>query len=770
MAEAPRQTNFLTEIIDADLAAGKNEGHVVTRFPPEPNGFLHIGHVKSIVLNFGMAQQYRGRAHLRFDDTNPTTEDPAYVEAIENDVRWLGYDWGPHLYFASDFFENMYECAVRLIKEGKAYVDSQNVDGIRENRGTFDRTGVNSPFRDRTVEENLDLFRRMREGEFEDGACVLRGKIDMSHPNMLMRDPLLFRIKHAHHHRTGDSWVIYPMYDYAHPLEDAFEGVTHSFCTLEFESNRELYDWVLDNLGPWNPRPRQYEFARLALDYTVMSKRKLLQLVMEKRVSGWDDPRMPTVAGMRRRGVTPEALRDFAEMVGVAKNNSIVDIGKFEFAIRNDLEKRAPRAMAVLDPLKVVITNWPKDHVEDLKIPWWPDEPQKAGSRIVPFSGTLFLEREDFSENPPKDWKRLAPGRYVRLIGAFVLKCEEVVHGPSGEIQELRCTYDPRSKGGHAAKGQKISGTLHWVDAATSVPAEVRLYDRLFTVEQPDADGDFIQHINPKSLVVAKKARVEPAVAKSPADTRFQFLRQGYFAADVVDSRPDALVFNRVISLKSTWATKTAKKQPQERPSAKEGEKPKAPKKARSEIRAKLHARTPALAERFQRYQKDLRLSPELAEVLTSDLPMAEFFDSVLAAHRSPEIVAKWLVNDLVGLLKDKKLENLPFSASEFGRFVALVDSGRITQAAGKTVLARMVKRGGDPENWVRELGLEKVADTAAIEAVVTKVLQSQAAEVARYRAGEKKLLGVLMGAAMRETQGTADAATVKKVLTEKLG
>ncbi|HYQ81076.1 MAG TPA: glutamine--tRNA ligase/YqeY domain fusion protein, partial [Anaeromyxobacteraceae bacterium] len=425
MAEAPRAGNFLTEIVERDLRAGLNQGRVVTRFPPEPNGFLHIGHAKSILLNFGLARRYGGRTHLRFDDTNPETEETEYVEAIEADVRWLGCEWGPHLYFASDFFEGMYQRAERLVRERHAYVDSQPQEAIREQRGDFNRPGANSPFRDRPAAESLDLLRRMRAGELPDGACVLRARIDMAHRNVLMRDPLLYRIRHARHHRTGDRWCIYPMYDYAHPLEDAFEGVTHSICTLEFESNRELYDWVLDHTGPWDPRPRQYEFARLALGYTVMSKRKLLQLVNEKRVAGWDDPRLPTIAGLRRRGVTPEALQEFAELIGVAKNNSVVDIGKLEFAIRSDLEKRSPRALAVLDPLPATVVDWPEGRVEELELPWWPGEPGRGGSRQVPFGRELLLEREDFTLDPPAGWRRLAPGREVRLAGAYLVRCQE---------------------------------------------------------------------------------------------------------------------------------------------------------------------------------------------------------------------------------------------------------------------------------------------------------------------------------------------------------
>src|SRR5512138_2890985 len=485
MSDAPR-SNFLTEIIDADLAAGRNGGRVVTRFPPEPNGYLHIGHAKSILLNFGLAARYGGTAHMRFDDTNPTKEETEYVESIQADVKWLGCDWGDHLHFASDYFPRMYACAERLVREGKAYVDTQSVEAIREQRGSFERPGVNGPHRDRPVAENLALLAKMKAGGFEEGAAVLRAKIDMGHPNVLLRDPLLYRIRKAHHHRTGDAWCIYPMYDFAHPIEDAIEGITHSICTLEFETNRELYDWVIEHTGPWDPRPRQYEFARLALGYTVMSKRKLLQLVNERRVSGWDDPRMPTIAGMRRRGVTPEALREFADLIGVAKNNSVVDIGKLEFAIRGDLERRSPRALAVLAPLRLVVTSWPAGKLEDLDVPWWPGEPAR-GSRKVPFGRELLVERDDFAEKPPKDWKRLAPGREVRLAGAYVVRCEEVVRGEAGEVKALRCSYDPASLG-DAAASRRAAGTIHWVHATRSAPAEVRLYDRLFEVELPDAE------------------------------------------------------------------------------------------------------------------------------------------------------------------------------------------------------------------------------------------------------------------------------------------
>jgi glutaminyl-tRNA synthetase len=774
MADAPRPQNFLAEIVEADLQAGRNGGRVVTRFPPEPNGFLHVGHSKSILLNFGLARSYGGRTHLRFDDTNPVTEETEYVEAIQADVRWLGCDWGKHLYYASDFFPRMYECAERLVREGKAYVDTQAQEQIREQRGSFERPGVNSPFRDRPREESLDLLRRMKAGEFADGAMVLRARIDMAHPNVLMRDPLLYRIRHAHHHRTGDAWCIYPMYDFAHPLEDAFEGVTHSICTLEFESNRELYDWVLDNLGPWDPRPRQYEFARLALGYTVMSKRKLLQLVNEKRVSGWDDPRMPTIAGMRRRGVTAEALQQFAELIGVSKNNSVVDIGKLEFAIRGDLEARSPRALAVLSPLRVIVTSWPAGKVEDLDVPWWPGEPARGG-RKVPFGRELLVEREDFSLDPPRDWKRLAPGREVRLAGGYVVRCEEVVRGRSGEVVELRCTHDPASLGDPAAS-RRATGTIHWVHASRSAPAQVRLYDRLFRVEMPDAEGDFLSALNPESLVVAEGARVEPALAAAEPGSRWQFLRQGYFFADPEDSRPGAPVFNRTLTLKDTWGARAAaaakpaeeRARPRERKAA-PGEAA-APRKTRAEFRAEARAASPHLLARYRLYTKEHGLSQEEADLLTGDPATAAYFDAAVGAGAKPASAARWLLNDLAGLAGDRALTALPLSGGGFGRFVALVDAGRLAASAAKTLLADLVARGGEPEARLAELGLEKLQDRGALDAAISRALAARKAEADRYRAGEKKLFGVLLGAVMRETGGAADPALVRRLLDEKLG
>ena len=503
--------HFVHEIIDHDLETGKTAG-VVTRFPPEPNGYLHIGHAKAICLNFGIAQQYGGRCHLRFDDTNPTTEDMEYAEGIQRDIRWLGFDWGEHLYYASDYFERIYAFAVHLVKQGLAYVCSLNEEQIREYRGTISEPGRESPYRNRSVEESLDLLERMRKGEFEDGAHVLRAKIDMSAKNMLMRDPLLYRIRRVPHFHTGDAWSIYPMYDFAHCLEDAIECVTHSLCSLEFENNREIYDWVLDHVSP-ECRPHQYEFARLNLNYTLMSKRKLLQLVNEGHVSGWDDPRMPTLAGLRRRGYTPESIRNFCDRVGVAKTHNVIDVALLEFSLRDDLNQKVPRVLTVLRPLKVVIENYPEDQTEELDAPYYPRDVPKEGSRALPFTRELYIERDDFAEDPPPGFFRLAPGREVRLRYAYFIHCHEVIKDAEGEVIELRCTYDPETRGGNAPDGRKVQGTLHWVSATHSLPVEVRLYDRLFSEEEPGRDGiDFQEHLNPRSLEILDGCRAEPSL------------------------------------------------------------------------------------------------------------------------------------------------------------------------------------------------------------------------------------------------------------------
>jgi glutaminyl-tRNA synthetase len=596
--------DFIRDMVARDRAAGKYGGRVVTRFPPEPNGYLHIGHAKSICLNFGLAQEFGGTCHLRLDDTNPETEEQEYVEAIQESVRWVGFDWGKNFFHASDYFEQLYDFAVELIRLGKAYVDSLNEDEIREYRGTVTEPGRNSPYRDRSVAENLDLFVRMRAGEFADGAHVLRAKIDMASPNMKMRDPLLYRIKRATHYHRGDAWCIYPMYDFAHPLSDAIERITHSLCTLEFENNREIYDWLVDSLVeslPFPEPPRQTEFARLNLTYTLMSKRKLLELVERKLVAGWDDPRLPTLAGLRRRGFTPEAIRDFCERIGVAKANSTVDVTLLEHCQREDLNPQVPRVLAVLRPLRLVIENYPEGQVEELDAPLYPHDVPKEGSRKVPFSRVLYIERDDFAEQPPKGFHRLAPGREVRLRYAYFVRCESVVKDPaSGEIVEVRCTYDPATRGGSAPDGRKVPGTLHWVSADQSPPIEVRLYDRLFKVERPDLEEEsFEALLNPQSLEVLTESRIEPAAADLGLGERLQFERQGYFFRDPVDSSPDRLVFNRIVPLRDSWALE-AQKQASAAPAAPKPPAPKMPKESDGKAAAPLSAEELELLERIR--------------------------------------------------------------------------------------------------------------------------------------------------------------------------
>jgi glutaminyl-tRNA synthetase len=542
--------DFIRTIVEEDLRTNKYGGRVVTRFPPEPNGYLHIGHAKAICINYGIAEEYGGRYHLRFDDTDPTKEEVEYVESIQEDIRWLGFDWGEHLYYASDYFDQLYEYAGQLIRAGKAYVDDLSADEIREYRGTLTEPGKESPYRNRSVEENLDLFERMKNGEFEEGSRVLRARIDMASPNIVMRDPTLYRIRKVSHYRTGDRWCIYPLYDFTHCLSDSIEGITHSLCSLEFENNRELYDWILDQLQVYHPQ--QIEFARLNLTYTVMSKRKLLLLVEEGYLKGWDDPRMSTLSGLRRRGYTPEAIRNFCDRIGVAKRNSVVDVALLEHSIREDLNKRAPRVMAVLHPLKVVIDNYPEGLVEEMDAVNNPED-ESMGTRKVPFSRVFYIEHEDFREDPPKKYYRLAPGREVRLRYAYYIKCVNVVKDQNGEIVELHCTYDPETRGGWSPDGRKIQATLHWVSAAHALNAEVRLYDRLFLEPNPAECADFKKCLNPNSLEILTSCKVEPGLKGAAPGSRYQFERQGYFCVDP-DSTAEKLVFNRTVSLRDTWA------------------------------------------------------------------------------------------------------------------------------------------------------------------------------------------------------------------------
>jgi glutaminyl-tRNA synthetase len=776
-------TDFIRQVVAADLQSGRHGGSVVTRFPPEPNGYLHVGHATHVCLNFGIAQEFGGRCHLRYDDTNPEKESEEFVRSIQEDIRWLGFDWGEHLYFASDYFERMYECAEVLIGKGLAYVDSQPMEAIREGRGSVTEPGVPSPHRIRTAEENLDLFRRMRGGEFEDGAHVLRGKIDMASPNMLMRDPVLYRIRHAHHYRQGDAWCIYPLYDYAHCLEDAYEGVTHSICTLEFENNRELYDWVLDSVGFQDPRPHQYEWAGLDLEGAVLSKRFIKPLVDEGVVSGWDDPRLATMAAYRRRGVPPEALRLLADLIGVSKTGAKTEEAKLDFAIREVLNPSAPRVMAVLDPLKVVLTNYPAGGIEEIDAPLFPHDVPAEGSRLVPFSRELWIERADFEEAPPKGFRRLVPAGEVRLRYAYVIRCDEVVKDESGRVVELRCTYDPKTRGGSTPEGRKVKGTIQWVSVPHALDAEVRLFDRLFSdcdmavVAEEDAFDPTV-YLNPDSLVVVR-AKVEPSIASDASDTRYQFERTGYFWRDPVDGVDGELIFNRIVALKDTWARKEVPGAgdappaggavPSDRNGSQGGERapsrPSAPTRAGDAAR-RARQLTPEMVQRFERYRSEFGVIDEHAELLASS---PEFFEAALAEHHDATAVASWIVVDLRGLLGDRTLSSLPFGGAAIGRLAALVDSGRISRRAAKDVLARMVEIGGEPEALVAAMGLEKVSDSEALGAIIESVLSGRPDKVAEYRGGKKGLIGFFVGEVMKQTGGAADPAKAKLLLSERL-
>ncbi|MEM1125176.1 MAG: glutamine--tRNA ligase/YqeY domain fusion protein [Bacteroidota bacterium] len=765
----PEGKNFLEEIVEDDLAAGRHKT-VVTRFPPEPNGYPHIGHAKSIVLNFGLAQQHGGRTNLRFDDTNPETEDIEYVEAIKRDVRWLGFAWDEERY-ASDYFEQLYDWAVQLITDGKAYVDDLNEEEIRDYRGTVTEPGRESPYRARSVEENLDLFARMRAGEFPDGARVLRAKIDMAHPNMKMRDPLMYRIRHATHYRRGDAWCIYPMYDWAHGQSDAIEDITHSICTLEFENNRALYDWFLENLGiedTRGARPHQYEFARLNLDYTVVSKRKLIQLVDGGHVAGWDDPRMPTIAGLRRRGVTPAAIRDFAERIGVAKANSRVDYSVLEYSIRNDLNTEAPRVLAVLDPLKVTITNYPEDGAETLDAAYWPHDIPKEGTRPLPFERTVYIERDDFAEDPPKKYRRLAPGRSVRLRHAYIITCDEVVKAADGTIAELRCRYHPDTLGSDAPEGLKVWGVIHWVPATRALPAEVRLYDRLFRTPDPEAelaDGEtFLDRLNPDSLTVHAHALVEPSLAKAAAYDRFQFERQGYFVVDP-DTRPDRLVINRIVTLRDTW-TKQITAPPVQKapppPPADPAPRPAPPSDPMEDYTEEQRALV-------ARYVDQLGLDQGDAVILAGDLPLAQFFEEALNASTDPQATANWVIHELMRELKDTPLETLPFDGPKLGALVQLVTDETISTPIAKRVFAEMMKYGEPPADIVEKQGLRPITEADQIEPLVQGLMQNFPDKVGAYRAGKTGLLGFFVGQVMRATQGQADPQLVQRIVREKL-
>ncbi len=756
--------DFVRAIIAADVDSGKHDGRVVTRFPPEPNGFLHIGHAKSICLNFDAAAERGGVTHLRFDDTNPETEDELYVRAIQDDVRWLGFDWGDHLHFASDYFERLYEYATELIRTGLAYVDSLGEEEIREFRGTITGPGRESPFRDRPVPENLDLFERMRAGEFANGAHVLRAKIDMTSPNMLMRDPILFRIRHADHYRTGGDWCVYPLYDFTHCLSDSIEGITHSLCTLEFENNRELYDWILNNVDVPRPQPRQYEFARLNVEHTILSKRKLLRLVEEGHVDGWDDPRMPTIAGLRRRGVPPAALRAFCEMIGVAKTENRVDIAKLEYAIRDDLNHRAPRVMAVLFPLKMVILNFAEDEVEELEAPSFPEDVGKEGSRLVPFARELFIERSDFEEVPPKGFRRLVPGEEVRLRYGYIVRCVDVVKNGAGEVVEVHCTYDPETRGGSTPDGRKIKGTIHWVSVSHSLPAEIRLYDRLFSASDPDDVGDgkdFTSNLNPESLSVLHDGRVESSVASDAPGTAYQFERTGYFVSDAKDSGPGHLVFNRTVTLRDGWAKKQAA------PSAKAA----VPARPAVASRPPVSSRPsdPAAAAIYDELRSESGLSESASAILAQDSELLELYRAGEPHTSGVTDLASWVVNEVPRVREGRSVAELRFGGRELAELVNLVSSGTVSGRAAKEVLAVLASEGGEPADVVTERGLGQVSDTQALEPIVTRLLEANPEEAEAYRKGKKGLMGFFVGQVMKETGGAAEPGLTRKLLEDAL-
>lgn len=759
--EAPAG-DFIRDLIEADRKSGKHS-RVVSRFPPEPNGYLHIGHAKSICLNFGIAAQYDGQCHLRFDDSNPTTEDIEYVESIQNDVRWLGFDWGKNLFYASDYFEKLYDYAVQLIKLGKAYVCGLDEEKIREYRGTITEPGRPSPDRDSSVEKNLDLFERMRKGEFPDGKYVLRAKIDMAAANMKMRDPPLYRIRHAHHYRAGDKWCIYPLYDFTHCLSDSIERITHSICTLEFENNRELYDWILDELEVPQPQPRQTEFARLNLTYMILSKRKLLELVKDKHLNGWDDPRMPTLAGFRRRGYTPESIRNFCSRIGVAKNNSVVDVGVLEFSVREDLNQKAPRVLAVLKPLKVTLRDVPEGKVESIDAPYFPPDVGKEGSRVVPLSRQIYIERDDFEEVPPKNFYRLAPGQAVRLRHSHVIRCEQVLKDDQGQVSELVCSIVPAGSEG------KVKGTIHWVSAAHAIKATVRLYDRLFTDAEPDrgSDGpDFKTFLNPDSLVEVSGALLEPSLSGAKVGERFQFERSGFFYVDP-DSKPGALVFNRIVSLKDSWAKETKKQagistEPEQRRRA-------AAQAKAANVDTASAGEKKALSAAAQTLVDKHGVGAEEAHSISGEPEAVQFFEQCLTQGAKAPTAAKWIANELLREIKGSGFGALKFGAKEFAELTQLIDEGSISGKMAKDVFAQLVTKGGSPKKLVSEAGGGQITDAAALEPVVAKVIQARADLAQRFRDGNEGVLGALVGMIMKETQGRANPALVNELLRKKL-
>lgn len=767
--------NFIQQIIDDDLKEGRVKGEIITRFPPEPNGYLHIGHaVRAVWINFAIAEEYGGRCHLRFDDTNPETEDMEYVHAIEEDVQWLGFDWGEHRYFASDYFEQLYGFAVKLIEDGNAYVDSLSEAEIREFRGTVTKPGRESPYRSRSPEENLSLFENMRVGEYPDGSHVLRAKIDMASPNMLMRDPVLYRIKHASHYRRGNDFPIYPLYDFAHPLSDAIENITHSLCSLEFEVHRALYDWLVNAVRE-PPHPHQYEFARFNIDYTILSKRKLLQLVEEGLVSGWDDPRMPTVAGLRRRGVTPESLRNLADMIGIAKSDTRVDISMLEYAIRDDLNTRAPRVMCVLRPLRVVLTNFPEEKIEWTDASYWPHDIAKEGTRPVPLTREIYIERDDFMEDPPKKFHRLSPGSEVRLRYGYIIRCDKVIKDEAGNVVELQCTYDPDTQSGSGSSSRSVKGTIHWVSATEAYPIQVRLYDRLFAVPNPDEveEGQsFKDHLNPGSLETLDGCVVEPSVKSAAPGDRFQFERQGYFFVDPIDSSEGHPVFNRTITLRDTWGKRRASA-PQIKSEKTDPQSDKRPAGA-VKIKNPLAGLNKQAILRAEQLVEKHALSLDDAALLASEQEWHSYFES--AALRAEAVggeataVANWLIHEMRPALGDSSPTDSKVKPGQVATLVNLMSAGTISSRIAKNVFEEMLLSGADPEHIIEERGLNQISDPSAIEEIVTAVLAEFPERAQAYRNGKTGLIGFFVGQVMSRSSGKANPLLVKEILARLLG
>ncbi len=753
-----KKKDFLRKIVEEDLASGKYK-EVVTRFPPEPNGFPHIGHAKSISLNFGIARDYNGKCNLRMDDTNPETEDQKYVEAIKDAVQWLGFKWDGEVKYTSDYFDKLYEWAKELIKMGKAYVDSVSEEEMRELRGTVTTPGKRSKYASRSVEENLELLERMKNGEFQDGEHVLRAKIDMSSPNMKMRDPLLYRIKNASHYRTGDKWAIYPMYDFAHPLSDYIEGISHSFCTLEFENNREIYDWLLETLNLKPPRPYQYEFARLNMNYTVMSKRKLLELVKNHLVTGWDDPRMPTIAGLRRRGYTPESILNFCESIGIAKANSVVDVAQLEFAIRDDLNKKAPRVMAVLNPLKVTIENY--EGSEELEANLFPADVGKEGSRKLPFSKTIYIDRDDFSQNPPKGYYRLTPTQPVRLKHAYIISFKEAIYDENGEIKELIVTYHPDSKSGQDKSGIKVKSAIQWVEEGSAKKIEARIYDRLFKVENPSG----IEDLNEDSLKIIKDALVEPWVIESDEE-RFQFEREGYFYKEPVEYSKENPVFNKIVSLKDSWAKKTKKAKSEEQRAKSEGEKLKAKSKKqdKSGEMAKLSSQEEAI---FNELIAKYSLNKQVAATLARDSELLAFFKEALKSYDGAVTIANLVANEVARELKQENA--LKFAPKDIASLAKLLDNEIISNRAAKEVFEVMSKEGKEPEIIVKEKDLAQISDPKELIPIIQEVIAKNPQNAQKYKEGNQKLFGFFVGQVLQATKGKGNPKVVNELVKKAL-